>query len=485
LSYAAINPQYNRNLESRPDDINPLTKAALFQEAAINSTIAALSTPPGRSGIAVIRLSGTGTAEITARLTRDNSDLRPRHASLKKAFDINTGDLIDEIIVTFFKAPNSFTGEDVAEISCHGSPVLIRQILDICLRLGARTAEAGEFSLRALANGRMDLAQAEAVRDLIDARSAASARQAVRQLKGEVSHSLQPLKDDLLNIIVVLESTLEFVEDDLPDVQVENIGAKLGEIIDAVNKFAASFQAGRLLREGLKVTLAGRPNVGKSSLFNALLGQDRAIVTEIAGTTRDSLHESLTIEGIPISLADTAGLRESADIVEAIGVERTKRSMADSDVVLVILDGSKEIEQEDLEIINTAADVSCLITVNKTDLPEQKLSRQNIPAGHQKIEVSALTGTGLDELREAIIAPFAPHEIETGGFLISDARHFDLLTRASLELESARTLMQERASEEIVLIGLHNAMRLLGEITGETTTEQMLTRIFSTFCIGK
>ncbi len=343
-------------------------------------------------------------------------------------------------------------------------------------------AGAGGFSLRDLANGRMNLSQAEAIRDRFDAQSVAAARQSIRQLRGELSNQLQPLKDDLLDVIVVLESSLEFVEDDLPDFQTANIKTKLSEIAENVGKMAATFKAGKLLREGLKVALVGRPNVGKSSLFNALLGHDRAIVTEIAGTTRDQLHEKLVIDNIPISLMDTAGLRQTFDTVESIGVERSKRAMADADLVVVILDGSQDLTDEDREILNQVSDLQYLIAINKTDITE--IPKFEIPnAGF--IKTSAKTGQGLIELEKAIVEPFHPQNIEQSGFLVSDARHFDLLLRAKSEIEGSITLLEQKMSEEIVLIGLHNAIRFLGQITGETTTEDMLTRIFLTFCIGK
>ncbi len=450
-------------------------------------TIVALATPLGRSGIGVIRLSGANSLGIVRKLVREeNFNPKPRFAKLEKIYDLETSDITDETLITYFKTPNSFTGEDVIEISCHGSPVILRQIIDFCLKLDARMAEAGEFSLRALANGQMNLSQAEAIRDLIDAQSVASARLSVRQLRGEFSNSLQPLKDDLLDIIVVLESSLEFVEDDLPDFQTENIKIKLLEIAESVGKMAATFQAGKLLREGLKVALVGRPNVGKSSLFNALLGHDRAIVTAIAGTTRDQLHEKLTINNIPISLIDTAGLRETSDAVESIGVERSKRTMADADLVIVLLDGSENLTIEDKEILAQAKNLTHLIAINKIDLNGIKeIKSQNPNPKSQIEEISAKTGAGLDKLQKAIIEPFAPQDVENSGFLISDARHNDLLLRAESEIINSIDLLVQKMSEEIVLIGLHNALRYLGQITGETTTEDMLTRIFSTFCIGK
>jgi tRNA modification GTPase len=460
----------------------------------MTDTITALATPQGRSGIGVIRLSGDRSLEIAGNLTGEPGfDPPPRTAVLKHLRDPETGEGIDEALITYFKAPHSFTGEDVVEISGHGSPVMLRQVIDLCLKFDARLAEPGEFSLRALANGRMNLAQAEAIRDLIDAQTTASARQAVRQMRGEFSNQLQPIKDDLLDVIVVLESALEFVEDDLPETQAASVKARLMEIQAGIGRIASTFRAGKLLREGLKVALVGRPNVGKSSLFNALLGHDRAIVTEIAGTTRDQLHEKFTINNIPIALIDTAGLRETTDTVESIGVERSRRTMADADLVVVMLDGSEELTGEDREIAAGAHDLNHLIVINKIDKSSAaniELFKREAPSKIEDrrskiIAISAKTGEGLDALQKAIIEPFAPGDIDSAGFLVSDARHHDLLLRAGSEIEKSLDLLEQRMSEEIVLIGLHNSLRYLGQITGETTTEDMLTRIFSTFCIGK
>lgn len=453
-------------------------------------TIVALATPTGRSGIGVIRLSGWESLKIAQKLVNDNDfSPTPRTVHVRQIHDPQTGDVIDEAIITYFKAPHSFTGEDVVEISCHGSPVLLRQVIDICLSLNARMADAGEFSLRALANGRMNLAEAEAIRDLIYAQTTASARQAIRQLRGEFSASLQPLKDDLLDVIVILESALEFVEDDLPEIQAENVKQKLARIARETEKLASTFQAGRLIREGLRVALVGRPNVGKSSLFNALLGSDRAIVTEIAGTTRDQIHERFTIGDIPISLIDTAGLRETTDTVESIGVSRSRALMADADIVIVMLDASEPVTDEDIEIIDSVSGIEHIIALNKID----KASSGSIENAKSQISnfkseivlLSAKTGEGLEHLLGAIVHPFSSQDIATSGFLVTDARHHDLLVRAGFEIEQSLDQIKQKMSEEIVLIGLHNALRYLGQITGETTTEDMLTRIFSTFCIGK
>jgi len=459
----------------------------------MSDTIVALATPTGRSGIGVIRLSGSDSLSIVSQLVlTDHISSTPRTAHLTRLSDPGSNDTIDEAVVTYYKAPHSFTGEDVVEISCHGSPIVLRQVIDVCLRSGARFAEAGEFSLRALSNGRMDLTEAEAIRDLIDAQTVASARQAVRQLRGEFSHELQPLKDELLDVIVVLESALEFVEDDLPDVQSKGINDRLMSIRESVLKIASTFKAGHLLREGLKVAIVGRPNVGKSSLFNALLGGDRAIVTDIAGTTRDQLHEKLTIGDVPISLVDTAGLRETTETVETIGVERSRRTMADADLVVLMLDAAEGSTDEDLKILESVSDLNHLVVFNKIDKIDQPrldvvvaefAAKQK--SAHSVGAVSAKTGARLDELKLLIVKPFRSVGTSSNGFLVADARHHDLLNRAADEIGQSLASLNDKVSEEIVLIGLHNALRYLGQITGETTTEDMLTRIFSTFCIGK
>jgi tRNA modification GTPase len=450
-------------------------------------TIVALSTPPGRSGIGVIRLSGTRSLSITRTLIGEEQ-FTPEagRVTLKKLREPESFEVLDRALITFFKAPHSFTGEDVIELSCHGSPVLLRHLVDIILGLDARAAGPGEFTLRALANGRLNLSQAEAVRDLINAQTNAAARQAARQLGGELSARLQPIKDVLLDIIVPLESSLEFVEDDLPEVAIDMVKVKLAALIRDIESLASTFRSGRLLREGLRVTLAGRPNVGKSSVFNSLLLADRAIVTDVPGTTRDSLSELVSLQGVPVLLTDTAGVRASADRIEALGIERTRRAMADADLIIVVLDGSEALTGEDEEIFADVAESPHIVALNKSDLASFHLN--GYPKRDESapvIAISAKTGAGLDDLRAAILRPFASPDMHSAGLLITDARHFDLLRRARAALESSALLLEQRASEELLLVGLYNALRFLGEITGETTPEDVLSQIFATFCIGK
>jgi tRNA modification GTPase len=450
-------------------------------------TIIALATPPGRSAIAVIRLSGEDAIQLTrAILFEDQYRPIPGHAVLKDIRNPSDGELIDQAVVSYFRAPHSFTGEDVIEISCHGSPIIVRQVMDVLLQRGARLAGPGEFTLRALAAGKMNLSQAEAIRDLINAQTNVAAQQALRQLSGELSGRLKPLQDQLIGLIVPLESAVEFVEDDLPDIESGRIKKVLDQLVTETAAMAKSFSSGHLLRDGVRVTLVGRPNTGKSSLFNELLRMDRAIVTELPGTTRDTLSEVVSIKGIPVMLTDTAGVRESTNRVESIGVERTKRAMAEADLLLVVVDGAVDLTAEDLDFLVLTAEQKRVIALNKSDLPTFRDQLKSELNGNSRVvSVSAKNSEGLDDLWEAILEPFLSLGSNEGGLLITDARHYDLLCRTQAELESSRTAIEAGASEELVLVGLHNALRFLGEITGETTTEDVLSRIFSTFCIGK
>lgn len=452
-----------------------------------SGTIVALSTPPGRSGIGVIRISGERAIDLTRSLIR-NADFspEPNRVTLKPIFDPDTLEIIDRVVVTFFKSPHSYTGDDVVELSCHGSPPLLLRVLDCLLHLGARPADPGEFTMRAVANGRLNLTQAEAVRDLIEAQTHAAVRQAARQLGGELSKRLQPIKDALLEIIVPLESSLEFVEDDLPEDIARNIEQRLSTLSVTIDEMADSFRRGRLLKDGLRVALVGRPNVGKSSLFNSLLASDRAIVTEIPGTTRDTISEVINIEGLPVLITDTAGMRSSPDRIEELGIERTRRAIADADLIVAVLDGSQPLTVEDAQIVGEASGNRCVVAINKSDLEgfcsnnAQQIDDSLIP-----VSVSAKTGNGLDTLCREIIKPFTAGYLDESSFVITSARHYDLLRRTSESLQAAQGLICEEVSEELILANLYQSLRFLGEITGETTPEDILSQIFSTFCIGK
>jgi len=456
-----------------------------------SDTIVALATPPGRSGIGVIRVSGSRSLSILRILVAGpDFNPAPNVLTLRNLFDPATNQTLDQALVCYFKAPHSFTGEDVVEFHCHGSPLLLRALIDATLKLEARMASPGEFSLRAVANGRMKLSEAEAIRDLIDAQTDAAMRQATRQLEGAISSALQPLQDELLKVIVRLESSLEFVEDDLPQIEQNQLLATLRKVRSQFEQMTATFRRGRLLRDGLKVTLVGRPNAGKSSLFNRLLGRGRAIVTNVPGTTRDAITESIGVHGIPIIITDTAGLRVSTDEIEAIGVDRTKREAADSDLLILVIDGSQPLSSEDREVLAETSNHRRMIALNKSDLSSFSESRlcEHFPLQEKaltSVSVSALTGSGIDKLRDALAQPFLNGNLNGEGLLITNGRHHDLLARATEALRSSENLLMDHASEELTLVGLHNALRYLGELTGETTSDEILGEIFSTFCIGK
>jgi len=450
-------------------------------------TIVALSTPPGRSGIGVIRISGPDALPLTRSLLRDETYApEPHRTILKAVHDPENGEVIDRALVTYFKGPHSYTGEDVVELSCHGSPPLLLRVIDALLFSGARAADPGEFTMRALSNGRLNLTQAEAVRDLIDARTHAAVRQAARQLGGELSARLQPIKDSLVSIIVPLESSLEFIEDDLPEDLTSDIAQRLCSLRRQLGDFADTFRHGRLLKEGIRVTLVGRPNVGKSTIFNQLLKSDRAIVTDIPGTTRDTLSEVINISDVPVLISDTAGIRVSHDKVEQLGVERTRRAIVDADLIVVVIDGSQPLAPEDKDVIAEATESRHLIVLNKSDLGQFDVEDvKALGNGAPVISISAKTGSGFDSLRRAVVEPFSIHDAHETSFVITNARHYDLLRRAEASLRASENLLEQRASEELILVGLYDALRFLGEITGETTTEDVLSEIFSTFCIGK
>ena len=452
-------------------------------------SIVALSTPPGRGGIGVIRISGSASLSILRRMTNPELvDPEPNYMTLRDVVDPFSREALDHALVCYFKAPHSFTGEDVVEFHCHGSPVLLRRIIDSILRLDARLANPGEFSLRAVMNGRLQLSQAEAIRDLIDAQTDSAAQQATRQLAGEISHRLQPAKEQLLKIIVRLESSLEFVEDDLPQLERDETQRALGSLRADFQSLANTFARGQLLRDGLTVALVGRPNAGKSSLFNRLLGHERAIVTPIPGTTRDTISEPIGLDGVPVTLVDTAGIRVTTEQIESIGVDRTRRVAADADLLIVVIDGSQRTNEEDEAVLEQAASKRHVIALNKSDLPtfSNELAHDRLRTnGSPTVSVSAATEEGISDLRAAILKPFVNGNGAGEGLMITNARHHDLLVRAMNSIASSEELIRSDASEELILIGLHNALRFIGELTGETTTEDLLGQIFSTFCIGK
>jgi len=435
----------------------------------LRDTIAAISTPAGRGGIGIVRLSGPEARPIAEKILRLKSPLESWRATYGELPEV------DRVVVTYFAAPRSYTAEDVIEISCHGAPVILRYALERVCEAGARIAEPGEFTLRAYVNGRIDLPQAEAVRDLIEATTLYQARIAAQQVEGSISRRLKPLKDQLLELIALLEAGIDFAEDDVGVAPAGEILRRIQPIHSAIGSLAASFAYGKLVHDGFTLAIVGRPNVGKSSLFNRLLEQDRAIVTDIPGTTRDLVSETASLEGIPVRFVDTAGIRHSQDVVESLGIERSYRAMADADVTLVVVDASAPLTEQDRELIGHArARGKSVVVGNKSDLGQIDGT----------LPVSALTGAGIAELRKRLIETVAPHRELEGGFITS-VRHERLLKESLESLEQARSATEAGIPHEMLLLDLYAALRAIDGITGATTADDILNRIFSTFCIGK
>jgi tRNA modification GTPase len=389
----------------------------------------------------------------------------------------NGAHVIDEVVATFFAAPRSYTAEDLVEISCHGSPVVLHFAIERACGAGARLAEPGEFSLRAFLNGRVDLAQAEAVRDLIDSTTLYQARVAAQQVEGSVSRRIKPVKEQLLELIALLEAGIDFAEDDISVAPTEEILRRMDPVAQALVQLISTFDYGKLVHSGITLAIVGRPNVGKSSLFNRLLEQDRAIVTEIPGTTRDVVSEMAAVDGIPIRFVDTAGIRTGQDLVEKLGIERSYQAMADADLTLVVIDLSQPMEPGDVALIDRAKRQGRYVLVgNKSDLPPAAEPPEEFVA------VSAITGHGIDRLREKII-PATAREGESG--FITSVRHEQLLRESVEALEQARKAAQLGIPHEMLLLDLYAALRPIDAITGATTADDILNRIFSTFCIGK
>jgi tRNA modification GTPase len=483
--WAGMQParRFNRR---RAQVANPLEDVILPHSQAfkvhLRDTIAAVSTPLARSGIGVVRLSGERAREIAGSILRFAAEhhWRTWTAALADLVD-DQGDAVDRVVATFFAAPRSYTAEDVVEISCHGSPVVLRFCLQRAVAAGARLAEPGEFTLRAYLNGRIDLPQAEAVRDLIDATTLYQARVAAQQAEGSVSRRLRPLKEKLLELIALLEAGIDFAEDDVSVAPAAEILARLATLREGIDRLLASSAYGKLVHSGFTLAIVGKPNVGKSSLFNALLGRDRAIVTEIPGTTRDTVSESADIGGIPVRFVDTAGIRTGESRVEELGIERSFEAMADADLMLVVLDLSAPLDEADRGVLARAETQGHVLVVgNKCDLPRVLDPARACEA------VSALAGTGIARLADRIIETLSPAGVadQESGFITS-VRHEGLLRESVEALDNARRAAEVGIPHEMLLLDLYAALRPIDAITGATTADDILNRIFSTFCIGK
>lgn len=461
-------------------------------------TIAAIATPLGEGGIAVIRISGPDAISLAARGFRGNVDLAgaKSHTAHVGKFHSQDGTVLDEVVATVFRGPTSYTGEDVVEISCHGGITVPRVVLQSILDLGARLAEPGEFTKRAFLNGRIDLSQAEAVADLIHAVSERSRRSSLSQLQGLLGHQINALREGLIRATGLLELELDFAEEGLELADKSKVMGQIQEALASIQGLLDSYHTGRLYRDGVKVVLAGMPNVGKSSLLNALLKEERAIVTDMPGTTRDTIEEGLSIGGLAFRIVDTAGLREAVDRAEQEGVRRSEDQINSSDLLLLVFDGSKPIGTEERKLAERLVqdlkeNTSTIIVVNKVDLTSGSNGRlsQNISGIEAKavVKVSALTGEGLDELREALVqsAMTGRHTIPENTVTVTNARHYQILAKSAQSLNLALESLQAGVSGEFVTPDIRAALDTLGEITGAVTTDEILNEIFAKFCIGK
>jgi tRNA modification GTPase len=466
-------------------------------------TIVAISTPPGRGGIGIVRLSGADAATIAAPMLQLRQPLAHAQARLAAILERETGEIFDQGVVTYFAAPRSYTGEDVVEIAAHGSPVILEALLAQALRAGARLAEPGEFTQRAFLNGRIDLTQAEAVRDLIDAQTLYQARVAAQQMEGALSRRIRPLKQQLVDLIALLEAGIDFAEDDIEVTPNAEILRRIELVSHALQPVADSFHRGRIVHAGLTLAIVGRVNAGKSSLFNRLVERERAIVTAAPGTTRDLVTERVALGGIPVELVDTAGLRpalsapgglapeiessetpvEAAlDEAERIGIAKSHEAMAAADIVLLVLDADRSLGREEAELLAALAGRPVIVVRNKIDLsPPVNLDLGQMPV----VLTSALTGEGIAELRERILAVALGSQGESESGILTNLRQAEAVIAALQSIAAAQKSAAAKIPHEMILLDLYEALRRLDSLTGETTADDILNQIFSTFCIGK
>ena len=456
-------------------------------------TIAAISTAPGEGAIGIVRISGDDAIRIADevyRLKDKRLKEQPSHTiHYGHILDPKNDEVIDEVMVTVLRAPKTFTREDVVEINCHGGIVAINRILQLVLRMGARLAEPGEFTKRAFLNGRIDLSQAEAVMDLIRAKTDKSMQMAMRQLDGELSKLIQNLRQEILNTLAQVEVNIDYPEyDDVEEMTLQLLREKTQQVSQGIRALLNTASQGKILRDGLKTAIVGRPNVGKSSLLNVLLREEKAIVTDIAGTTRDTIEEYVNVRGVPLQLIDTAGIRETDDVVERIGVERSRKALNEADFVLLILNQSEELMDEDLRLLEQTKDFKRIILLNKTDL-QTKIDMDKVKefaTDSEIVTTSMLKKEGIDQLEEKIADYFFQGQMnERDATYLSNTRHIALLEKAEQALQEVANGVDMGMPVDLIQIDFTHAWDLLGEITGDTVQDELLTQLFSQFCLGK
>ena len=448
-------------------------------------TIAAISTPIGHGGIGIVRVSGDDALNIINKVfvPKTKGCIRPYTLKFGNIVD-EMGQVLDQVLISYFKAPKTYTGEDICEVNCHGGLIVTKQILDLLLRNGATLAEPGEFTKRAFLNGKIDLTQAEAVIDLINSKSNKENSVSLKQLEGFLGEKINDIKKEIIDLLVDIEANIDYPEYDIEEVRREKIESILEGAIEKIERLENTFESGKILREGVNTAIIGKPNVGKSSLLNALLRENRAIVTEIAGTTRDTIEEYVTIRGIPLKLIDTAGIRETEDVVEHIGIEKSKKAILDAELVLLLLDATDDISSEDKALIDMVQNKNHIILINKIDVGN-KISKDMFDDGNV-IEISIKNGIGLEDLEEKIEEIFNISKLETDdNVMITNSRHQALILNAKNGLKNALNSVKTGLPLDMISIDIQEAIQKLGEITGETVSEEVINGIFAKFCLGK
>ena len=457
----------------------------------MSSTIVSISTAPGIGGIGIIRMSGNETFEILNKIFKPKKEQKIEEIkgyTMKYGEIIDNNQIIDEVLVSYFKAPKSYTTENMCEINSHGGSIIVKKILEICLKNGADMAEPGEFTKRAFLNGRIDLAQAESVIDLINAKSDREAKSGIKQLEGALSKEIKDIKQEIMNVLVNIEVTIDYPEYDTPEVQKQELTIMLEKVEKKLSQLEESFDNGKIIKEGIKTAIIGKPNAGKSSLLNAILKEERAIVTDIEGTTRDTIEEFVTVKGIPIKLVDTAGIRNAKDEVEKIGIQKSIEEAQNADLIIAIFDSSKELTNEDKEIIDLIKGKKAIILLNKTDLPSKidENNKQLKENAKNIIKISAKNNQGINKLYDKIAEMFSLNQINLDNeVLITNVRHKNIISKALQNVKKANEAILVNMPIDIVTIYIKEILEDLGEITGEYVTEDIINEIFSKFCLGK
>ncbi len=459
----------------------------------MTDTIAAISTAIGESGIGIVRMSGKDSIDIGDKIFKGKNikslkDGENRKLIYGNIIDPEKDEIIDEVLIVYMKEPYTYTREDMVEIYCHGGIISVRRILELILKNGARLADRGEFTKRAFLNGRLDLSQAEAVIDMINAKTDKSFDVSLRQLEGRLSQEIKNIRDILLNMIAHIEVSIDFPEEDIEDITYDDLEKDAKVVLDKIDKLLNTVDRGRILRDGLNTVILGKPNVGKSSLLNAILNENRAIVTDIPGTTRDIIEEYVNIDGIPLKIVDTAGIRDTEDIVEKIGVDRAKDMVEEADLIIALFDVSEELSEDDKKIIDIVRGKKSIVLLNKSDLPA-KLDEEHIRCllpDKKIITTSIATGVGIDELIDTIKNMFYTGEVDTSNqIIVSNMRHKDQLVKAKKNIEDGLKGIKINMPLDCIEVDIKNCWDNLGEISGDTVGEDVLDKIFSEFCIGK